>query len=172
MELPEHFTIAALEQLLKEKITLTDKDLEKVRANRNYLDNKIAGGGTYYGINTGFGSLCDVRIDDDQLKALQENLVTSHSCGFGDEVPEAIVKLMLLLKIRGLAQGFSGIHEDTIQRLVYFYNENILPVVFEQGSLGASGDLAPLAHLSLPLLGKGSVNWAGKKRVTEEVLQA
>lgn len=172
MELPEHFTIAALEQLLKEKITLTDKDLEKVRANRNYLDNKIAGGGTYYGINTGFGSLCDVRIDDDQLKALQENLVTSHSCGFGDEVPEAIVKLMLLLKIRGLAQGFSGIHEDTIQRLVYFYNENILPVVFEQGSLGASGDLAPLAHLSLPLLGKGLVNWAGKKRVTEEVLQA
>ena len=87
MQLPEHFTIAALEQLLEEKITLTATDLDKVRANRNYLDNKIAGGGTYYGINTGFGSLCNVRIDDDQLKALQENLVTSHSCGFGDEVP-------------------------------------------------------------------------------------
>ena len=171
MELPEHFTIAALEQILKEKIALSPKDLEQVRANRNYLDNKIAGGGTYYGINTGFGSLCDVRIDDDQLKALQENLVTSHSCGFGDEVPEEIVKLMLLLKIRGLAQGFSGIHEDTIQRLVYFYNENILPVVFEQGSLGASGDLAPLAHLSLPLLGKGAVNWQGKQSATAEVLQ-
>lgn len=171
MELPAHFRIAALEQLIKEKITLTDKDLEQVKANRNYLDNKIAGGGTYYGINTGFGSLCDVRIDDDQLKALQENLVTSHSCGFGDEVPQEIVKLMLLLKIRGLAQGFSGIHEDTIQRLVYFYNENILPVVYEQGSLGASGDLAPLAHLSLPLLGKGTVNWKGQKRQTPEVLQ-
>jgi histidine ammonia-lyase len=171
MELPEHFTIAALEQILKGKITLTPKDLEQVNANRNYLDNKIAGGGTYYGINTGFGSLCDVRIDDDQLKALQENLVTSHSCGFGDEVPQDIVKLMLLLKIRGLAQGFSGIHEDTLQRLVYFYNENILPVVYEQGSLGASGDLAPLAHLSLPLLGKGTVNWQGRQWAISEVLQ-
>ncbi len=171
MQLPGHFTIAALEQLIKEKITLSDKDIEQVKANRNYLDNKIAGGGTYYGINTGFGSLCDVRIDDDQLKALQENLVTSHSCGFGDEVPQEIVKLMLLLKIRGLAQGFSGIHEDTIQRLVYFYNEDILPVVYEQGSLGASGDLAPLAHLSLPLLGKGTVHWKGRKLDTPEVLQ-
>lgn len=171
MELPEHITLASLEQLLKEKLALSGKDLEKVNANRNYLDNKIAGGGTYYGINTGFGSLCNVRIDDDQLKALQENLVTSHSCGFGDEVPPEIVKLMLLLKIRGLAQGFSGIHEDTIQRLVYFYNEDILPVVFEQGSLGASGDLAPLAHLSLPLLGKGKVNWKGSRQDTAAVLQ-
>ncbi len=171
MELPEHFSIAALAQLVKEKITLTPKDLEQVKANRSYLDNKIAGGGTYYGINTGFGSLCDVRIDDNQLKELQENLVTSHSCGFGDEVPQEIVKLMLLLKIRGLAQGFSGIHEDTLQRLVYFYNENMLPVVYEQGSLGASGDLAPLAHLSLPLLGKGTVNWQGKQWATAAVLQ-
>lgn len=171
MELPEHFTIAALEQLLNEKITLTADDLAKVRANRTYLDNKIAGGGTYYGINTGFGSLCDVRIDDDQLTALQENLVTSHSCGFGDEVPQDIVRLMLLLKIRGLAQGFSGIHEDTIQRLVYFYNENILPVIFEQGSLGASGDLAPLAHLSLPLLGKGMVHLNGTKTAAAAMLQ-
>lgn len=171
MELPEHFTIAALEQLLNEKITLTADDLAKVRANRTYMDNKIAGGGTYYGINTGFGSLCDVRIDDDQLTALQENLVTSHSCGFGDEVPQDIVRLMLLLKIRGLAQGFSGIHEDTIQRLVYFYNENILPVIFEQGSLGASGDLAPLAHLSLPLLGKGMVHLNGTKTAAAAMLE-
>jgi len=170
MELPAHFTIANLKETLNEKISLSASDLEKVRANRNYLDNKIAGGGTYYGINTGFGSLCNVRIDDDQLKALQENLVTSHSCGFGDEVPEAIVKLMLLLKIRGLAQGFSGIHEDTLQRLVAFYNEDILPVVYEQGSLGASGDLAPLAHLSLPLLGKGEVRWQNKKTASGEAL--
>lgn len=153
-----------------QKIALSGTDLEKIRANRNYLDNKIAGGGTYYGINTGFGSLCNVRIDDNELKALQENLVTSHSCGFGDEVPKEIVKLMLLLKIRGLAQGFSGIHEDTIQRLVYFYNEDILPVVYEQGSLGASGDLAPLAHLSLPLLGKGAVHTAAGKTAAEQVL--
>lgn len=170
MELPGHFTIANLKQVLKENITLSGRDLDQVNANRAYLDNKIAGGGTYYGINTGFGSLCNVRIDDDQLKALQENLVTSHSCGFGDEVPADIVKLMLLLKIRGLAQGFSGIHEDTLQRLVYFYNENILPIVYEQGSLGASGDLAPLAHLSLPLLGKGEVRWQNKTTASAEAL--
>ncbi|WP_118974393.1 histidine ammonia-lyase [Taibaiella koreensis] len=170
MELPGHFKIADLKQVLNNKISLTSLDLEKVRANRNYLDNKIAGGGTFYGINTGFGSLCNVRIDDDQLKALQENLVTSHSCGFGDEVAAEIVKLMLLLKIRGLAQGFSGIHEDTLQRLVAFYNEDILPVVYEQGSLGASGDLAPLAHLSLPLLGKGEVRWQNKKAAAADAL--
>lgn len=171
MELPEHFTIASLEHLLTEKIALTAKDLDQIRANRNYLDKKIAGGQTYYGINTGFGSLCNVRISDDQLKTLQENLVTSHSCGFGDEVPAEIVKLMLLLKIRGLAQGFSGIHEDTIERLVFFYNEDILPVVYEQGSLGASGDLAPLAHLSLPLLGLGEVRYGQKKSSSGAVLE-
>lgn len=170
MQLPEHLTIASLQQLLPEKITLSAADLHKIQANRNYLDKKIEGGSTYYGINTGFGSLCNVRIDAAELEALQENLVTSHSCGFGDEVPAAIVKLMLLLKIRGLAQGYSGIHEDTIQRLVYFYNENILPVVYEQGSLGASGDLAPLAHLSLPLLGKGEVYWNNKKMPAAQVL--
>lgn len=171
MELPAHLSINQLAALLDNKITLSATDLQKVNANRNFLDRKIAGGNTYYGINTGFGSLCDVRINDDQLKELQENLVCSHACGFGDEVPAAIVKLMLLLKIRGLAQGFSGIHEDTIQRLVYFYNEDIMPVVLEQGSLGASGDLAPLAHLSLPLLGKGRVHYNGSQLSAAEVLQ-
>src|SRR5690606_15005654 len=126
------------------------EDYEKIRSNRSFLDQKIASGQTFYGINTGFGSLCNVRIEENGLQQLQENLVRSHACGMGDEVPQEIVKLMLLLKIRGLAQGYSGIHEDTINRLIFFYNENILPVVYEQGSLGASGDLAPLAHLSLP----------------------
>lgn len=170
MELPAHLSITQLAELLENKITLSAEDLQKVNANRSFLDRKIAGGATYYGINTGFGSLCDVRINDDQLKELQENLVCSHACGFGDEVPAEIVKLMLLLKIRGLAQGFSGIHEDTIQRLVYFYNEGIMPVVYEQGSLGASGDLAPLAHLSLPLLGKGKVRLNGNTLSSGEVL--
>ncbi|KAA5533393.1 histidine ammonia-lyase [Taibaiella lutea] len=171
MELPEHLLIASLNELLHQNIELTEKDLGKINANRNFLDKKIASGQTYYGINTGFGSLCNVRINDDELADLQKNLVTSHSCGFGDEVPAEIVKIMLLLKIRGLAQGFSGIHEETIQRLVYFYNENILPVVYEQGSLGASGDLAPLAHLSLPLLGLGEVNVNNKKTASEEALK-
>lgn len=171
MELPAHLTIAELTRLLSEKITLSAADIEKVRANRAYLDRKVEGGGTYYGINTGFGSLCNVRIADDQVSELQENLVCSHACGFGDEVPEDIVKLMLLLKIRGLAQGYSGIHEDTIQRLVFFYNENLFPVVFEQGSLGASGDLAPLAHLSLPLLGKGTISRQKEKVPAGTVLK-
>lgn len=171
MTLPAHLTIAELETLISNPITLSDTDLDKVNANRSYLDKKIASGQTYYGINTGFGSLCNVRINDDELSALQKNLVTSHSCGFGDEVPSEIVKIMLLLKIRGLAQGFSGIHEDTIQRLVHFYNENILPVVYEQGSLGASGDLAPLAHLSLPLLGLGEVRVNKEKKGSATVLK-
>jgi histidine ammonia-lyase len=170
MTLPAHLTIADLETLIGTNINLSDNDLQKVNANRNYLDKKIASGQTYYGINTGFGSLCNVRINDDELSDLQKNLVTSHSCGFGDEVPGEIVKIMLLLKIRGLAQGFSGIHEDTIQRLVHFYNENILPVVYEQGSLGASGDLAPLAHLSLPLLGLGEVRVNNEKSKSAPIL--
>ena len=171
MELPAHIALADLGKLLQEPISLSATDIEKIKANRSYLDKKMAGGGTYYGINTGFGSLCNVRIDDDQVSELQENLVCSHACGFGDEVPQEIVRLQLLLKIRGLAQGFSGIHIDTIQRLVFFYNEQILPVVYEQGSLGASGDLAPLAHLSLPLLGKGWVNYKGRKMPAAEALQ-
>lgn len=171
MELPAHLSIQQLPELLKSKIELSKKDYEKIRANRNFLNTKVASGQTFYGINTGFGSLCNVRISDDALQELQENLVRSHACGMGDEVPTEIVKLMLLLKIRGLAQGFSGIHEDTINRLVYFYNENILPVVYEQGSLGASGDLAPLAHLSLPLIGEGTIYYKGVKRQADEILK-
>ncbi len=170
MEIPEHLSVDDLYTLLEQQITLQPRDLEKVRANRRYLDRKIEGGGTYYGINTGFGSLCNVRVSDDELAQLQRNLVTSHSCGFGDEVPAEIVKIMLLLKIRGLAQGFSGIHEDTLGRLIYFYNNNILPTVYEQGSLGASGDLAPLAHLSLPLIGLGTIQAKNGKQTAEAIL--
>ncbi len=170
MEFPQYLNIEQLKQLLNEKIELSATDLDNINANRTYLDRKLQTGNTYYGINTGFGSLCNVRITDDQLSQLQENLVCSHACGFGDEVPREIVRLMLLLKIRNMSQGYSGIHQDTVNRLVWMYNENILPVVFEQGSLGASGDLAPLAHLSLPLLGKGEVYVAGKKVKSSEVL--
>lgn len=171
MELPAELNLQNIPELLNQKISLSETDHSGIRRNRAFLDKKIAGGQTFYGINTGFGSLCDVRIPDDELQALQENLVRSHACGLGNEVPGAIVKLMLLLKIRGLAQGFSGIHEDTIQRLILFYNEDILPVVYEQGSLGASGDLAPLAHLSLPLIGEGEVYYKNEKQHTGAVLK-
>jgi histidine ammonia-lyase len=116
-----------------------------------------------YGINTGFGSLCNTAISKEDLSQLQRNLVLSHSCGMGEEVPHEIVKRMLLLKVLGLSKGNSGVQLETIERLLFYYNENIFPVVYQQGSLGASGDLAPLAHLCLPLLGEGEVDYKGKR---------
>ena len=153
-------------------LTLSAAALGRIAHNRAYLDNILKGGKTYYGINTGFGSLCNVRIMDHELSQLQENLVCSHACGMGDEVPDEIVRLMLLLKVHGLSQGYSGVRTEIVQRLVDFYNHDILPVVYELGSLGASGDLAPLAHLSLPLFGKGEVSYKGKKMPAMDALDA
>ncbi len=125
---------------------------------RNYLDQKLKNSNeAFYGINTGFGSLCDTVVSKDELSKLQENLLLSHACGTGAQVPHKLIKLMLLLKVQGLSFGLSGVQLQTVERLIDFHNNNILPVVFEQGSLGASGDLAPLAHLCLPLIGKGKV---------------
>lgn len=125
---------------------------------REYLDRKMSKkDAVFYGINTGFGSLCNTQISHDELSQLQQNLLLSHACGTGDVVPREIVKLMLLLKVQSLSYGNSGVQLVTVQRLIDFYNNDILPVVYEQGSLGASGDLAPLAHLCLPLLGLGQV---------------
>lgn len=152
-------------------LALSSEAKEKISANRKFLEKKIAEpNALHYGINTGFGALCDVKIEPDQLEQLQENLVMSHACGMGDEVKPEVVKLMLLLKIKGLAQGYSGISVATVEKLVELYNTGVYPVVWEVGSLGASGDLAPLAHLVLPLIGKGTVRYGGEKRVTAEVL--
>ena len=153
------------------KIQLSEDVKQNIVSCRNYLDEKIARTiDPIYGINTGFGSLYDVRIDSENLTKLQENLVRSHACGTGDFVPESIIKTMLLLKIRSLSYGHSGIHLETVERLVAFYNNDILPVIFTQGSLGASGDLSPLAHLALPLLGEGMVWYNGTKLLASEVL--
>jgi len=155
----------------KRKLRLSDGVIAKVKRNRAYLEKKISDPNLrFYGINTGFGALCDVAIAPSDLTALQENLVMSHACGMGDEIKEEVVKLMLLLKIKGLSMGHSGVRIELIERLVWHFNENILPVIYEVGSLGASGDLAPLAHLSLPLIGKGWVRHEGVKRSSEEVL--
>lgn len=170
MQLPHHISIEYLQSLGKNPINLSGEAIGRIQDNRAYLDGKLAKGGTYYGINTGFGSLCDVRISDDQLSKLQENLVCSHACGMGDEVPVEIVKLMLLLKAHGLSQGYSGIRTEVVQRLVDFYNLGIYPVVYELGSLGASGDLAPLAHLCLPIFGQGKVRYNGAVREAADVL--
>ena len=172
MTLPEHLTIdTILANGQSSQINISGEAWDRISENRDYLENILKKGDTYYGINTGFGSLCNVRIAPDELSLLQENLVCSHACGMGDEVPEEIVRLMLLLKIHGLSQGYSGVRKELVQRLIDFYNLGILPVVYELGSLGASGDLAPLAHLSLPVLGKGWVNYQGEKRQAMDVLQ-
>lgn len=155
-----------------EKISLSDDAKKKITACRAYLDKRLASGKeSIYGINTGFGALHNRSIGEQDLEQLQENLVMSHACGTGDEVPQEIVKLMLLLKVQGLSYGNSGVQLQTVERLIDLYNHNVLPVVYQQGSLGASGDLAPLAHLSLPLIGKGEVNYEGKKQSAEAVLK-
>ncbi len=154
-------------------VSITFDAHHRITECRAYLDKKIEGGeGLYYGINTGFGYLQNVHIDKDQLQQLQVNLIESHACGLGDEVPAAIVKLMIMLKIKSLSYGHSGIHIETVKRLMEMHNNDVLPVVFTQGSLGASGDLAPLSHLSLPLLGLGEVNYAGRKMPAAEALQS
>ncbi len=167
-------TLERVTEILTQHFTLDLSEEAKVNIQkcRAYLDNKMERSDSpIYGINTGFGSLCNVKIEKDNLSQLQENLVKSHSCGTGDEVPAEIVKLMLLLKIQSLSYGFSGVQLETVQRLVDFYNNDILPVIYTQGSLGASGDLAPLAHLSLPLIGEGEVYYEGQKVLSKTVLE-
>ncbi|MCC6384654.1 MAG: histidine ammonia-lyase [Bacteroidia bacterium] len=154
------------------KLELAEETITHINECRNYLDRKIARSlAAYYGINTGFGSLYDKSIPSEQLEQLQVNLVRSHACGTGQEVPSEIIRLMLLLKIKGLSHGNSGVQLETVQRLIDFYNNDILPVVYEQGSLGASGDLAPLAHLSLPLIGEGEISFQGQKQPAAEILR-
>ncbi|PKP19838.1 MAG: histidine ammonia-lyase [Bacteroidetes bacterium HGW-Bacteroidetes-21] len=153
------------------KISLSAEAIQRIEKCRNYLDQKIAQASVpIYGVNTGFGSLCDTSISESDLEQLQYNLVVSHACGMGDEVKPEIVKLMLLLKVQALSRGYSGVAIETVQRLVDFYNNDIIPVVYQLGSLGASGDLSPLAHLSLPLLGLGEVYFKGERMPSAEVL--
>jgi histidine ammonia-lyase len=153
------------------KLALSEEARANIEKCRAYLDKKMETHETpIYGINTGFGALYNVKIDTENLSKLQENLVKSHACGTGEVVPEAIVKLMLLLKIQSLSYGNSGVQLVTVERLIDFYNNDILPVVYNQGSLGASGDLSPLAHLSLPLIGEGEVFAEGFRQPAHKVL--
>ncbi len=167
-------TIAKVDSILKTKakLELSADAIERINKCRNYLDDKLERENkVHYGINTGFGSLCDTVISKNDLSQLQHNLVMSHACGLGDEVPTEIIKLMLFLKVQGLSYGHSGIQLQTAQRLLDFFNNDIIPVIYQQGSLGASGDLAPLAHLSLPLIGEGEVYFRGEKKEAKEVLE-
>ena len=171
---PDWLTIEKVNEIITSGATLalSDEAVKRITECRAYLDKKMeTATEPIYGITTGFGSLCNISIDRDQLATLQRNLVMSHACSVGERVPAEIVRLMLLLKIQSLSYGNSGVQLITVQRLVDFYNHGILPRVCQQGSLGASGDLAPLACLSLPLLGLGTVEYKGVDRPSEEVLK-
>lgn len=171
----KRLTLPDLKKLLDDKdakVVLSEATKKSINDCRTYLDEKIKKSQQpIYGINTGFGSLCNIIIPDKDLEQLQENLVKSHACGMGNEVPQEIVKLMLFLKIQSLSYGKSGVQLQTVERLCDLINHQIYPVIYQLGSLGASGDLAPLAHLSLPLLGLGKVNYNGKQVNTAEVLK-
>ena len=154
------------------KIELSDDAQRRISECRKYLDKKIEESTVpIYGVTTGFGSLCNVSIGSDYLAQLQINLMMSHACGTGDRVPNDIVKIMLLLKIQSLSYGFSGCQLATVNRLIDFFNNDVYPIVYMQGSLGASGDLVPLAHLSLPLVGLGDVEYKGKVLTSVELLK-
>lgn len=152
-------------------LTLSDEAISKITHCREYLDRKTdEESAPIYGVTTGFGSLCDKHISRSELTTLQENLVKSHSCSVGTPVSPTVIKLMLLLKAHALSMGFSGVQVETVQRILDFYNNDVLPVVYDRGSLGASGDLAPLANLFLPLIGEGKVYYKGKIIAGKEAL--
>ncbi len=171
----KHLSISDVKHILESdvKIKLSEEAIKKITDCRTYLDDKLKNNThPIYGVNTGFGALANIIVPNNELEKLQENLVKSHACGMGEEVPQEIVKLMLLLKIQSLSYGKSGVQLQTVSRLCDFINYKIYPVVYQQGSLGASGDLAPLAHLSLPLLGLGKVNYNGSQVSAEQALTA
>jgi histidine ammonia-lyase len=166
--------LALLEKIIEGgyKLELSAYVVQKIQACRDYLDKKLLSHkAPIYGINTGFGSLYNVSIPEHDLEQLQQNLVMSHACGTGEEVPAGIVRMMLFLKIQSLSYGKSGMQLSTVQRLVDFFNLGILPVIYQQGSLGASGDLAPLAHMSLALIGMGEVWYENKRKPAADVLK-
>ena len=154
------------------KLYLSNEAREKIKKCRDYLDKKTDDSAEpIYGVTTGFGSLCNKHISPEQLTTLQENLVKSHSCSVGTPVDKVIVKLMLLLKAHALSLGYSGVQVRTVERIIDFYNNDVYPMVYDRGSLGASGDLAPLANLFLPLIGEGEVMYRDKKIKGRELLE-
>lgn len=170
----EHLSIERIGEIVYGgyQIQLSNDAQKRIVECRKYLDRKIEETTSpIYGVTTGFGSLCNVSIGPDYLAQLQINLMMSHACGTGDRVPNDIVKIMLLLKIQSLSYGFSGCQLVTVNRLIDFFNNDVYPVVYMQGSLGASGDLVPLAHLTLPLVGLGEVEYQGEIITGAEMLQ-
>lgn len=171
---PQPISLAEVYDLLHhhQSLALSSESAEAIAACRSYLDQKIEKAeDPIYGINTGFGSLYKVSVEGRDLARLQENLVRSHACGTGEVLPEEVVRLMLFLKARSLSFGHSGVRLPLVELLVECFNKEVHPLIYEQGSLGASGDLAPLAHLSLTLMGEGECLINGKVRPSAEVLK-
>ncbi len=169
---PNTLTLERLAELINtpHRLELSEASCRLIQKNRAYLERILNDTDTaIYGVNTGFGKLCDISISQEKLEQLQYNLVVSHACGTGDAVPLEVVRLMLLLKIQSLSYGHSAVRLETVERLIYLYNHDILPEIFEQGSLGASGDLIPLAHMSLALIGIGNVYYKGEKMPISEL---
>ena len=167
-----HLTQDKIEEIILNGYTLelSEETRERIIHCRQYLDEKVANSKQpIYGVTTGFGSLCKISIGEEQLSQLQINLMMSHACGIGERVPNDIVKIMILLKIQSLSYGYSGCKLDTVERLIDFFNNDIYPIVYTQGSVGASGDLVPLAHLCLPLVGLGEVEYQGKRMSGAEI---
>ena len=161
----EWLTIARVNEVLTKgyKLELSENAKQRITECRKYLDDKMQDTERpIYGVTTGFGSLCNISVDKENLSQLQKNLMMSHACGTGARVPSEIVKLMLFLKAQSLSYGHSGVQLITVERILDLFNNNIIPVVYEQGSLGASGDLSPLAHMCLPLIGLGHVEVDGE----------
>jgi len=180
MKIPVHWitpaplTFEIIEDILEKdyRLEISEESVALIERSKAYLDRKInEAHGPLYGITTGFGALCDIEIPRSDVSKLQENLVVSHACNIGPEIPHEVVRLMLLLKAHALSKGNSAVQLKTVRMIVDLFNSHIIPVVCEQGSLGASGDLAPLAMLFLPLLGKGQVYYDGVKREASEVLE-
>ena len=170
----EHLTIERIDEIIRNgyKIELSEDARQRIIRCRKYLDEKIERESEpIYGVTTGFGSLCKVSIGADQLSELQVNLIMSHACGVGERVPNDIVKIMILLKIQNMSYGYSGCKLDTVERMIDFFNNDVYPIVYMQGSLGASGDLVPLAHLCLPMLGMGEVEYQGQRMTGAELLK-
>ncbi len=170
----DQLTFDKINVILKEgyKLALSEESKNQIVKCREYLDNKMSSQcEPIYGINTGFGALYDKRISKEDLGNLQKNLVMSHACGTGDDIPQEIVKIMILLKIQSLSYGHSGVQLSTVERLIDFFNNDILPVIYQYGSLGASGDLSPLAHMCLPMIGMGEVNYQGERLSGEDLLK-
>lgn len=166
----ESLTIEQVVQVAREGAAVELEIPERFHASRELVRSKALGPGAVYGINTGFGELASVRIPPDQVADLQRNLIMSHSAGVGDPVPAEVSRAMLLLRLNALAKGFSGVREEVVRLLEAMLNRGVHPIIPSRGSVGASGDLAPLAHLALVMIGMGEAEFQGERLSGAEAL--